>query len=109
MNMADLTPLALALIALLAALACVVIVPWAHAKFDAEEMERFLRWVEIGVMAAEQIFAATDGAAKKNYVLQFLKSKGYTANMEEIENAIEAAVLMLHKELRGGKTDAEQP
>ncbi len=99
MNMMDLTAVAQAMIALVTALIGVVVVPWLHAKFDAEEVEIFLRWVEIGVAAAEQLYAANEGARKKNYVMQFLWDKGFTADGDEIENAIEAAVLQLHKEL----------
>ena len=101
MNVTDITPIANALIALIATLIGVVVVPWLHAKFDAEEMTAFLRWVEIGVAAAEQIYTANDGKLKKKYVRNFLKSKGYTADVDEIENAIESAVLKLHKELYG--------
>ena len=56
MNMIDLTPIAQALVALTAALISVVVVPWLRVKFDAEEMAEFLRWVEIGVAAAEQLY-----------------------------------------------------
>ena len=108
MNATDITPVLQVLVALVAALVSAVAVPWLRAKVDAEEMDKLLRWVEIGVMAAEQIYAVTDGPAKKAYVLQFLKTKGYIVNVDEIENAIEAAVLKLHRELRGGMKDAEQ-
>ena len=102
MNTIDITPVANALIALATALVSVVVVPWLHAKFDAEEMTEFLRWVEIGVAAAEQLFGSTDGLKKKIYVVNYLKEKGYTADVEDIENAIEAAVLKLHKEMYYG-------
>lgn len=99
MNMIDLTPIAQALVALTAALISVVVVPWLRVKFDAEEMAEFLRWVEIGVAAAEQLYAVTDGEKKKAYVVKYLREKGYCADTYDIENAIEAAVLQLHKEL----------
>lgn len=102
MSMIDLTPVAQALIALVAALMSAVVVPLLRSRVNAEELSEFLRWVEIGVAAAEQLYAVTDGAKKKNYVLNFLKDKGYTSDMDDIENAIEAAVLRLHKELYYG-------
>ena len=108
MNTIDITPVANALIALAAALVSVVVVPWLHAKFDAEKMAEFLRWVEIGVAAAEQLFGSADGLKKKIYVVNYLKGKGCTLDMEDIENAIEAAVLKLHNELYGGGGNAEQ-
>lgn len=102
MNMIDITPVVNALIALLAALLSAVAVPWLRTKLDAEKMEEFLRWVEIGVAAAEQLFGSADGLKKKTYVVNYLKEKGYTADVEDIENAIEAAVLKLHKEMYYG-------
>lgn len=39
------------------------------------------------------------GEKKKQYVVEFLNSKGFTLNTKEIENLIEAAVL----ELKQGK------
>lgn len=109
MNMTDITPALLAVIGLLATVVAVVVIPWIHAKFDAEEMAEFLRWVEIGVAAAEQMYGSTAGAKKKAYVMAWLKSKGYTVKAEDVENAVEAAVLKLHAELRRGMPDAEQP
>lgn len=102
MNMIDLTPVAQALVAIVAALIGAVVVPWFKAKYGAEETAEFLRWVEIGVAAAEQLFAVNDGDKKKAYVTKYLRDKGYTANADDIENAIEAAVLRLHKEMYYG-------
>lgn len=108
MSMIDITPIANALIALAAALVSAVAVPWLRSKLGAEELAEFLRWVEIGVAAAEQLYTATDGEKKKAYVVKYLKEKGYTADVEDIENAVEAAVLRLHKELYGGAADGKQ-
>lgn len=42
------------------------------------------------------IYAGTGrGQEKKEYVLKFLNSKGFTLNTDEIENLIESAVLEL--------------
>ena len=97
--MINITELVQALIALVAALISAVVVPWLRVKFDAEELSEFLRWAEIGVAAAEQLFASYEGEKKKTYVVEYLRDKGYTADEEDIENAVEAAVLQLHKEL----------
>ena len=50
-------------------------------------------------MAAQQLYHQLDGEERKKYVLDFLAQKGYDVSSEEIENAIEAAVLKLHQEL----------
>lgn len=99
MTTIDMTPILNALVALIAALISAVAVPWLRSRLDAEKMAEFLRWVEIGVAAAEQLYAVTEGERKKLYVVKYLKEKGYTADVEDIENAIEAAVLKLHREL----------
>ena len=102
MNMIDLTRVAQAVVALVTALIGAVVVPWFKAKCGAVETAEFLRWVEIGVAAAEQLYATNDGNRKKDYVLKFLKDKGYTVDTESVETAVEAAVLQLHKELYYG-------
>ena len=55
-----------------------------------------MMWVNIAVEAAEMIYVgAGRDEEKKQYVIDFLNSKGFTLNTAEIENLIEAAVLEL--------------
>ena len=42
-----------------------------------------LRWVEIAVSAAEQLFDAKNGNAKKQYVVSFLEERGYRVDEED--------------------------
>lgn len=110
----DITLWLKAFVCVSAALLTTVFFPWLQTKLDAEEARIFLRWVEIGVSAAEQLYDAYDGSNKKQYVINYLKKKGYKANTEEIDAAIEAAVLQLHaqlyKEFSNKENDnAEQP
>ena len=97
--MTDLTPIFNAVIALLAALVTAFVIPWLKRKTSAQEREELLRWVEIAVAAAEQIWDSTQGEEKKKAVLAFLREKGFTFTESEIDSAIEAAVLKLHHEL----------
>lgn len=98
--MIDLTPIANAVIALVAALITAFLIPWIKAKIDAEKLNKVAEWVNIAVQAAEQIYNGSGrGAEKKAYVLEFLRSKGYTLDMESVENLIEAAVFALPKQL----------
>lgn len=101
MNAIDITPIANALVALVAAVMSAVVLPWVKKKHDAEDLIEFLRWVEIGVGAAEQLFNPSDGVKKKAYVVNYLEAKGYTLDVDDLENAIEAAVLKLHTDLYG--------
>ena len=71
--MTDLTPIFNAVIALLAALLTAFVIPWLKRKTSAQEREELLRWVEIAVAAAEQIWDSTQGEEKKKAVLAFLR------------------------------------
>lgn len=97
----DITPILEAVIALAAALLSVFAIPWIKNKVGAQNMDQLLAWVEIAVSAAEQLYDAAHGSEKKEYVLKFLEDKGYDVDTEEIDNAIEAAVLHLHNQLYG--------
>ena len=97
--MTDLTPVINAVIALIAALISAFVIPWVKRNTTAKDREEFLKWVEIAVAAAEQLFHTTQGKEKKTYVVQFLQEQGVTFSEAEIDAAIEGAVLKLHREL----------
>lgn len=101
--MIDLTPIINAVIVLAAAFITAFVLPWVKRSITAQDREEFLRWVEIAVAAAEQLFYTTQGPKKKKYVIQFLKEKGFTLSEEEVNAAIEGAVLRLHRELEAAK------
>lgn len=86
-------------IELIVAFASLWLIPWLRARLNAEQVSDMLRWVEIAVSAAEQLFDAAQGGQKKLYVLGFLRDRGYDVDEEELDLAIEAAVLRLHKEI----------
>lgn len=97
--MTNLTPVINAVIALIGAIVSVFVIPWVKSNTSAKHREDFLKWVEIAVAAAEQLYNSDQGAAKKKMVVDFLSEKGFTFTESEIDNAIEAAVLKLHHEL----------
>lgn len=97
--MTDLTPVVNAVITLAAALITAFVIPWLKRNTSAKDREEFLKWVEIAVAAAEQLFYATQGTEKKKFVVQFLNDKGFTFSEEEVNTAIEGAVLRLHRDL----------
>ncbi|MCI9157152.1 MAG: holin [Lawsonibacter sp.] len=97
--MTDLTPVINAFIALVAALITAFVIPWIKRNTSAKDREELLKWVEIAVMAAQQLYQQLDGSKRKEYVLNFLREKGYDVTSAEVDNAIEAAVLKLHQEL----------
>lgn len=100
--MTDLTPSINAVIALLAAVITVFIVPWIKRNTSQKDRETMLAWVEIAVAAAQQLYHELDGTKRKEYVLEFLATKGYSMDDTALDNAIEAAVLKLHRGLEVG-------
>lgn len=98
----NITDILVAVVNLALVVLVAVLIPMLKNRIGAENMDSFLRWVEIGVAAAEQIFADTEGEKKKAYVLEYIESKGFEVNAEDVDNAIEAAVNKLHHELYGG-------
>lgn len=101
----DYTEIIKAIIALITALVSAFFIPWLKAKIDAETLKKVSTYVDIAVSAAEQIYAAVDGDAKKSYVLRYLADKGIQFDSETIDNLIEASVLKLHHELYGGASN----
>jgi len=62
-------------------------------KIDVTQLDKITYWVEVAVRSAEQIFRETGmGENKKQYVINFLKSKGLNINVNELDNLIEAVV-----------------
>lgn len=99
--MTDLTPIFNAFIALVATLITAFVVPWIRRNTTAKDREEFFKWVEIAVAAAEQLFHVTQGKEKKKAVIEFLEAQGFTFTESEVDAAIEAAVLKLHRQLEG--------
>ena len=99
----DYTQIISAVIALISALVSAFLIPWLKTKIDANKLQTIKTYVEIGVKAAEQLYAATDGEEKKAYVINFLAEHGIRFYVSTIDQLIEAAVLQLHHELYGSE------
>lgn len=97
--MTDLTPIINAVIALAAALVTAFVIPWLKRNTTQKDREELLKWVEIAVMAAQQLYHQLGGEERKEYVRNFLNAKGYDVTSAEVDSAIEAAVLRLHRQL----------
>ena len=98
----DYTQIISAVIALVSALVSAFLIPWLKKKIGAEDLKKWQAYVEIAVRAAEQLYAANEGAEKKAYVLQYLAERGIVFDSDTVDKLIEAAVLTLHHELYGG-------
>ena len=95
----DLTKVIEAGIALLATVITVFLLPWLSSKTTAQERENLLRWVDIAVAAAQQLYYQLDGEARLNYALALLEEKGYDIDDGVVLDAVEAAVLKLHRQM----------
>lgn len=94
--MIDLTQVVTALIGLLIVAVSTVLIPYLKQKYNAEQMAQIEFWVDVAVRAAEMIYIGSGrGAEKKEYVIKFLNSKGFTIDMDSIDAMVEAAVLQL--------------
>lgn len=94
--MVDLTPIITTVLTLIFSLITAFLIPYIKTKVSAEQFATIKLWVQVAVQAAEMLYAGSGrGEEKKKYVIEFLNSKGFTLNAEEIENLIESAVLEL--------------
>ena len=103
-NMTDLTPVLEAVIALAAALISAFLLPWIHSKTTAQQREHLLKWVDIAVAAAQQLYYQRDGEVRLQYAIGILEEKGFDISDGTLLDAVEAAVLRLHRELGGDAT-----
>jgi uncharacterized protein YacL len=95
-QMVDLTQVIVAVLTLVISLVSAFLIPYLKSKVSSEQLDTIKFWVNIAVEAAEMIYTGSGkGTEKKAYVVEFLNSKGFTLNTEEIDNIIEAAVLEL--------------
>lgn len=95
----DVTKILLLLIEILGMIASAYLIPWLKTKLDTAKLEKMNKWVAIGVSAAQQLYTQEQWAEKKQYVVNFLKTKGYSADLQEVDAAIEAEVIRLHNQL----------
>lgn len=101
-NAINLTPVVEAVVALCVALVTTFLIPYIKSKTTKEQQAKISGWVKIAVSAAEQVYVGSGrGKEKKAYVIQFLKNKGFTVDMDAIDKLIESAVYAL----KGGSTD----
>ena len=104
----DITKLIMAVITLLLAIITTFVIPWVKANKTQTQLATWNMWVKIAVTAAEQIFTSDQWAEKKQYVLNYLNSKGIKYDSATVNNMIESAVLELHAALAKEKVPNEK-
>ena len=97
--MIDLTQIVIAVITLSATVVAVKVVPFIRKKCSTEDLTRAAKWIEFAVKAAEQM--AESGEIEKSdkfeWVLDFIRSKGFDLSWDDIKVIIEAKVGELPK------------
>lgn len=97
--MIDLTNIIEAAVALLAAIISAFLIPWIRSRLNASQTAELLRWVDIAVAAAQQLYHQSEGEKRLEYALELLAHRGYDINDSAVLDAVEAAVLKLHRQL----------
>ena len=96
--MTDLTQIMNTVVTLASLVITAVLIPLIRAKLTEAQNAKLTMWVNVAVSAAEQLFREPGaGAEKKQFVQEFLESKGYTYDSAAVDLMIEAAVLNLRQ------------
>ena len=94
--MIDITPIMEAIITLVFLCITTFLIPYIKSKTTAAQQEQIQAWVNIAVMAAEQLIQGSGmGAEKKEYVIKWLNEHNITFDAEKLDAMIEAAVYKL--------------
>lgn len=107
MQLVDFTEIVKLIVELMIAIISAIIIPWLKNKWDADKITKLMKYVDIGVLAAEQLFTTEQWAEKKIYVQEFLSGKGYKISEVEVDAAIESAVKRIKTELKGTEINDE--
>lgn len=90
--MIDLTPLLQSVIALIAALITIYLIPWLKSRTSTEQQRQISAAVHIAVYAAEKLYGAGRGEEKFVYALEYLKAHGFNLDAETLKGEINAAI-----------------
>lgn len=105
----NITPIIEALVKLVVAVLCVAVIPYLKEKYTTAQLEMAYSLIKIAVQAAEQIYTSEQGTQKKEYVVEYITSKGLKSlkiDTKDLDSMIEAAVLELHSALYGAEKEA---
>ena len=95
--MTDITPIVIALVSMVFAIIGIFLIPFVKSKVGEEKFNEISKWVQIAVNAAEQIYNESGmGEVKKEYVLEFLKKRGITMDIDSVDALIESEVYKLN-------------
>ena len=101
--------IALAILSIVSALITGILIPYIKQRIDKDKRDKIMEIAEIAVKGAEQIYGVMypiggHGKEKKQFVLDFIKSKGLKIDDKELDILIEATVKELNlwqEEIKG--------
>lgn len=84
------------------------LIPWLNAKFEGQELERFLYYAKMAVQFANQTFTPEQWQQKKKTVTQYLQQViadkiKITITDEDLDKIIEALVYEAKQEANKGQ------
>ena len=97
------SPLFNGLIALAGVILTAYIIPLLKQSLSSKQLENVRLAVNTSVRAAEMLFSTEQGAAKKQWVLDYLASQNIVVDEEQLNALIEEAVYELNKDKNGDK------
>lgn len=102
----DITKIVELVVYLVVAILGGVAIPLIKRKLTTAQQENLKYWVEVAVMAAEGLYKQSGmGDLKFKYVVNFLESKGFTVNTQEIKTLVEASVYDLINQFKTVEDD----
>ena len=109
-NLADITPIILAVIALCTVLLTSFVIPKLKAKHPQEEIDKALNQLEVyknvAMLACRMVEQLYPGMAQikfneaRNFMIDYLTKAGIKIDEDQVTAAIESAVLEINKTLR---------
>ncbi len=105
----DITNIISIIILLIGSVIMTILIPELRGRMSSDKMETIYGFIKIAVAAAEQIYGSKTGQKKKQYVIDYLKGKGITVDVDVIESEfnamIESAVYELSKDMKAGDNE----
>ena len=88
--MIDLTKIVEMIIGLAVAIVTGLLIPLLRQRMTAGQQEKLDTVIEVAIRSAEQLYGAGMGREKLKAALDYIESKGYTVDLQQVEAAVQA-------------------
>lgn len=93
--MTDITPIVQGIFVVVFLAAAAFFIPWLRSKTSAAQQAEIQVWVNVAVLATEQLFGPGRGEEKKRWVIDQLAKRKVTLDLDALGVMIEAEVKKL--------------